>query len=209
MQCFPVPPGGEMKVRLGVTAPLRVENPQRAALLLPRILETNFESAHGLMHQMRLIAPAQATLTLTDADLQQPRAWQMARPSDAREAWADDPTDATFAIRQRLEEVAVVPPTHLALVLDGSQNMRTHWRALRDALRPYLEGPSKPASLSVHLAGDRALTWDGQGDVLLWLAKYRPSGGCETSLRWSRVGTGPQPARAAPFFGFMVRSRWP
>ncbi|HMY76323.1 MAG TPA: VIT domain-containing protein, partial [Blastocatellia bacterium] len=42
VQCFPVPPSGEMKIRFGVTAPVALESKQRGWLKLPGIAERNF-----------------------------------------------------------------------------------------------------------------------------------------------------------------------
>ena len=53
MQCFPVPPrGGEMKVRLGITAPLRLASAESGTLELPRFVEVNFESGRDLKHHI-------------------------------------------------------------------------------------------------------------------------------------------------------------
>lgn len=47
-QCFPVPPGGSMKIRLGITAPLDAQAP--AALFMPLIVERNFSMPEGTRH---------------------------------------------------------------------------------------------------------------------------------------------------------------
>jgi hypothetical protein len=49
MQCFPVPAGGEMKIRFGITAPCDGELWE-----LPRILERNFGTKDGLEHAVWL-----------------------------------------------------------------------------------------------------------------------------------------------------------
>jgi hypothetical protein len=49
MQCFPVPAGGEMKIRFGITAPFDGELWE-----LPRILERNFGTKDGLEHAVWL-----------------------------------------------------------------------------------------------------------------------------------------------------------
>src|SRR4029078_11001566 len=62
VQCSPVPAGGMMKIRLGVTAPLPVEAPERARLFLPHFLERNFRlegevHARGIQAKAPLTAP--------------------------------------------------------------------------------------------------------------------------------------------------------
>jgi hypothetical protein len=58
MQCFPVPPnGGTMKVRLGITAPLTLAGPDRAALAWPRFLERNFAVPRTFTHGVWLETP--------------------------------------------------------------------------------------------------------------------------------------------------------
>ncbi len=49
-QCFPVPPGGLMKIRLGITTPLDGES--AGHLLMPRIIERNFTISPQLMHTL-------------------------------------------------------------------------------------------------------------------------------------------------------------
>jgi hypothetical protein len=52
MQCFPVPPHGSMKVRIGVTAPLRLPTLGRGELSLPHFTEWNFDGAEDLRHAL-------------------------------------------------------------------------------------------------------------------------------------------------------------
>lgn len=49
MQCFPVPPGGTMKIRFGITAPL-----DGGLWEMPRVLERNFGTKEGLEHAVWL-----------------------------------------------------------------------------------------------------------------------------------------------------------
>ncbi len=66
-QCFPVPPNGSMKIRLGITAPLDVQAP--AALFMPLIVERNFIIPAEAKHAVWVQSP-QA--------LEVPTAWQKA-----------------------------------------------------------------------------------------------------------------------------------
>ena len=64
-QCFPVPPNGSMKIRLGITAPLDAQAP--AALFMPLIVERNFIIPPAAKHAVWVQSP-QA--------LEVPAAWQ-------------------------------------------------------------------------------------------------------------------------------------
>lgn len=66
-QCFPVPPNGSMKIRLGITAPLDAQAP--AALFMPLIVERNFIIPAAAKHSVWVQSP-QA--------LEVPAAWQKA-----------------------------------------------------------------------------------------------------------------------------------
>lgn len=54
-QCFPVPPGGSIKIRLGITAPLDAQAP--AALFMPLIVERNFSIPAGASHAVWVQSP--------------------------------------------------------------------------------------------------------------------------------------------------------
>jgi len=74
-QCFPVPPGGSMKIRLGITAPLDAQAP--AALFMPLIVERNFsipaEAKHAVWVQSP--QPLEVAGTWKDAAATQNGAW--------------------------------------------------------------------------------------------------------------------------------------
>ena len=52
MQCFPVPPGGEMKMRLGITSPMLLNGREKATLPLPCFLERNFSIPENVRHSV-------------------------------------------------------------------------------------------------------------------------------------------------------------
>ena len=54
-QCFPVPPNGSMKIRLGITAPLDAQAP--AALFMPLIVERNFSIPAAAKHAVWVQSP--------------------------------------------------------------------------------------------------------------------------------------------------------
>jgi len=113
VQCFPVPPGGEMKVRLGITTPLELNPAAEARFHLPWLLERNFgmteEGLHaGWIESAGPLAPAGPLLRpdrrpegrhvltgiLTDAELYcVSSAVDVPRAKDSGQAWTKDPRD--------------------------------------------------------------------------------------------------------------------
>ena len=55
VQCFPVPPAGVMKIRLGIIAPL---GPEAAGLVMPRIISRNFVAPRELAHAIWVQSPS-------------------------------------------------------------------------------------------------------------------------------------------------------
>ena len=54
VQCFPVPPNqGEMKIRLGITLPLVLEDETNAKLLMPHFVSKNFSIPDDVKHVVR------------------------------------------------------------------------------------------------------------------------------------------------------------
>ncbi len=52
MQCFPIPPGGGMKVRIGITTPLVMSDSRNGRLPIPKIIERNFRLPPNLEHAL-------------------------------------------------------------------------------------------------------------------------------------------------------------
>jgi hypothetical protein len=137
VQCFPIPPDGEMRIRLGITAPLNLDDRQDAVLALPRIVETNFPADRTLRHAvwvegtgtMRapgLLAdhtPAGASAVRGElADLTAPLHIQ--RNPTVAAAWTPDPRHPGQIILQRLTPAPPTPPSLLVIVLDTSRGMQ-------------------------------------------------------------------------------------
>ena len=157
VQCFPVPPGGIMKIRLGITAPCDERNGGKLAL--PVIIERNFSIGNELKHwvRSRWDGTVRDELEMLDANLLQARLQPL--PPAAPLVWTEDPfargaanvaAQPKFLSRQK---EAVVPrtPGRVIMVLDGSARLQPHATALREALA------SIPSNLpvTVLLATDR------------------------------------------------------
>jgi hypothetical protein len=114
MQCFPVPAdGGEMKVRVGITAPLQLRSETERGVHLPRMLETNFRPRIHFAHELwmdsdALLSRAGGTpvrtlrVRLSEADLSA-RSPILVTTTAPAASVTDDPTDPQSVIRQHIE----------------------------------------------------------------------------------------------------------
>ncbi|MEZ5401197.1 MAG: VIT domain-containing protein [Bryobacteraceae bacterium] len=128
VQCFPVPANGEMKIRIGVTAPV-LEGP----VMLPYFEELNFTppAAHSVW-----IDSARQTLRtrVADRDLRRPlHGWKSATPATL--AWTPDPFAPGHVVRQRIVEAPRRSFGKLIYVVDGSAAMAPYAEALGRQLR--------------------------------------------------------------------------
>ena len=180
VQCFPVPAGGTMKVRIGVTMPLLVETASRARMVLPHFVERNFAVAPELRHalwvdsdeglaaldggpaaeegeaaaQPVLVAERSGAASTVRGGLDDgalvKRSIVADRHAAAMASWANDPQEPTFDVVETLEPAAARPMGRVVVVLDGS-------RALADEaeeLREVLVKPPGGRAPSIVLAGD-------------------------------------------------------
>lgn len=204
VQGFPVPAGGEMKIRLGVTFPLLLDNLAQGAALLPLFLERNFDIPADKRHavwiesdvpvttmipQLSLEHPAAQQYilrgNLPDSDLSDTRgALQVQRPVEARESWARDPfqSQETF-VRQYIQEITVPAPARVIFVIDGSRGMKAAAPNVAAALSKLPEG----IEFGVLLASDTVEelvplqigTQAAYHKAAALLSKRRFQGGCD------------------------------
>jgi hypothetical protein len=131
-QCFPVPSGGEMRIRLGITMPLTASG-DLAVMTLPHIVERNFgqgktghavwvEAGSALETTSKTWRPERAPggayalrASLSDAMLEDPaQAVFLRRAPEDTITWTPDPKNPeTHVIRQRLER-PIRPPVRRA-----------------------------------------------------------------------------------------------
>ncbi len=145
VQCFPVPSNGEMKIRVGITFPLILENEAEATLLLPLLLERNFEIPEQVRHSVWMEATRSITTSykqlrvehpeenvyavrgeVSDPELSSLRVPIQARRSvEISGAWAPDHVrnDETL-IQQNIEATEIFAPSRVIIVVDGSYSMR-------------------------------------------------------------------------------------
>lgn len=173
VQCFPVPPKGTMRIKIGVTAPLQLDGESR--LLLPRFADRNFDfdGAH------EIAIPNAGSGDETGLPVTRPagdRWWMPARGGGA--------IVATVTPRRPLPKTVVV-------AVDGSVAMEPHREALLEALAgtPYqvlvsTDGaPTTPKDLrTFRFAGGRdnvpllreAARRAGPDGAILWIHAPQP-----------------------------------
>ena len=124
VQCFPVPAGGEMKIRLGVAAPME-RMAGRAYLMLPEFSDRNFS-----------VSAKPAVWTDTKSGPQ--REIRPGNPIWVEGAsgfvWTPDPFDAGYAIRQSEVRAAAARPKRTVVVVDGSGALAPLAREVQDAV---------------------------------------------------------------------------
>lgn len=186
VQCFPVPPGSQMKIRFGITAPLLLEDEKQAVLCLPHIVERNFGVASQSAHDIRLSSkqPLSASGTtwtfvpasgaegtsqdvgesytlaanLSDAQLFGPTAVIRARRSaESTEVLAPDKININgMSTRQRIVTKKSWAPSRVIFVIDGSCFMRSYIDSISSALTKLPAG----TQYSILCAGDEVVELD-------------------------------------------------
>lgn len=147
-QCFPVPPGGLMKIRLGLTAP--VED----GLRMPLIVERNFGIGGSFKHalwvqskdEMTGVEAVKAKDGLWSWQDEVPHAkWPQILVRSAKEplkmVWAEDKlagTEPKIVVRERIE--AVSSKRQLLVVIDASAKLAPHAAKVRESLQKLPEG---------------------------------------------------------------------
>jgi hypothetical protein len=161
VQLFPVQPAGEMKVRIGMTMPLRLMNAREGLLRLPYFNERNFEVRDDLRHAVWIESksPLQSSLAATtgknqgtmrafieDSRLMSPDASVIAARGDGDMVWSVDPRSQLHVVRQMISrDDQADRPQSVVLVVDGSQAMEHSAGAIAKQLE------TLPASVGVRL----------------------------------------------------------
>lgn len=172
VQLFPIPAGGDMKIRIGITAPLTLEASKAMQFQLPAFSERNFDIGLGLRHAVWV----ESTDTLQgSAGLESETGpggvsavrGQLAEPEPGQPvhavmapnvapaplAWSmDDKNDDGKVIVQTRSEMAVLVPSRVAIVIDGSASMRTSDKELARAVAAF----PQHVEMAVVFAGDDA-----------------------------------------------------
>lgn len=198
MQCFPVPAsGGTMKVRIGITAPLVLDSPDRGAFQWPEFLERNFKISPELKHAVWLESPMKISShnsalaasseaqkfslhgNIADGSF---GSVQVDRPAETRVVWT--PALATGQIiRQHIEESSQPATSRIVLVIDSSAGMKQWSDSLAEAIKQIPPG----AELAVVMANDSMLAPSPPSridqplisSIAVRLKRFQFSGGCD------------------------------
>ena len=157
VQCFPVPgQGGEMKVRIGITAPLVLEDEKHEELILPHFRDRNFRIPDNLTHAVwiesktRLQSDSKSLQmeqpsanlhavrgALLDAELLNPESSiRMFRTEGIAETWTRNPNKGDGeVVRQFVLEKENAARPRVVLVVDTSRAMKDSAREISAALR--------------------------------------------------------------------------
>jgi len=164
VQCFPVPPDqGEMKIRLGVTLPLVLEDETHAKLLMPHFVSKNFSIPDEVEHTISVQGKTamwpmnyawltnrqddvfSVAGTISDNELADNRSTIALNRHDVKEVWARDPFNPGFAINQSVTEHTPAHVRRIVVVIDTSATMRAYVPQIYHAIE------SLPAGFDVKL----------------------------------------------------------
>lgn len=158
LQCFPVPPKGEMKTRIRIASPMLIED-DRASLVLPRLVENNFEIA-GLMNtKVRSLTPlkTQPAFLKSGTSVESAEAsgtgYSATGTIDLNSSGSDvepivlardhnvPPVTKRFStgrqskvLTQRIEKFHEAPVKNVVIVIDASVAVRPHARTISQAI---------------------------------------------------------------------------
>jgi hypothetical protein len=221
VQCFPVPPGKTMKIRLGITAPLYPDAKAHAVMILPHFTERNFDIPGRTRHHLWLESKKPLRALGKDLTVEHPRDHLYAvrgEISDQRlvedkaliqikpfhpvdDVWTEDPLSrGRFVIRQRIVEKRIDKPAHVLFLIDGSRGMQPFIKDIVQSLKRF---PSD-ISAEIMVAGDRvAQIIDPERhsdetnlqDAAQRLLKMKCEGGCDNvrglDQAWERLAGRP------------------
>ncbi|WP_426164336.1 VIT domain-containing protein [Pseudoduganella sp. R-31] len=202
VQLFPIPPSGDMKIRLGITIPLVTQGQQAMHLRLPAFSERNFDLAPDLRHAVwfESAAPLKGSPGLraqagprgifaVRGELAEPlpahpmhTVWVPgARP--AALAWSTDEKGGDGKnVVQEVSEATAIPPQRVAIVIDGSASMLQRKHQLLEALASF----PRNIEMAVVFAGDETpslFLHDGTNSLLTrqYIGKLDFAGGRDNS----------------------------
>lgn len=168
MQLFPVPPQGEMKVRVGMTMPLKLNGANEGVLRLPYFQERNFELRDDLKHSVWIesksplrgagVAPSGSGIFRTDLEderLDERETVILASREDQSIAWSSDLRAPEYIVRQVIDaDQSTRGPGSLVIVMDGSTSVRKAAPRIAQALAALPES----AAVSLIFAHDEKKT---------------------------------------------------
>jgi hypothetical protein len=182
-QCFPVPPGGLMKIRLGITAPC--DEQTWGQLAMPVILERNFTIPENFQHRLASRADQEPVQERGVTTGELPGVFLKPPAPSAISVWAQDPfaqDEALYLVRMR-RPVWQARAKQLIVVVDASRSLAPHAAAIRETL---LAVPSH-IPLKVILTTDREPWVVGRSDLGAALVKSSFAGGRDSAPALKRA----------------------
>ena len=197
LQCFPVPPRGEMKIRLGITAPLVLSGNEAAAVRLPCFAERNFSIPSAQIHSLWVESdqpyrqfPGQLhgeekgsgrhvlRGMLSDDELGSADATiLMGRAPGAAEVWTPDPKDPPAYVIQKVVARRTPAKRQLLLVIDGSVGMAEHFAAVSEAVAGIVPGTEVRVLVAADTVQDASAADRGEKEPAALTARLRAVGG--------------------------------
>jgi hypothetical protein len=154
VQCFPVPPNkGQMKIRLGITIPLVLEDQTHARLIFPHFIDKNFALADRVVHVVSVSGkapmwPNNSTLItgrtentfsvngeVKDDALSERGSSITLTRYGARQMWSNDPFNPDFIITQSVVEHTPAHLQRIVLVVDTSASMQRYVGEIQTAIK--------------------------------------------------------------------------
>lgn len=126
LQLFPVPPAGQMKVRVGMTVPLQLTPAREGILHLPFFQERNFGLREKQQHAVWIESKAGAHPEVTRTQIADEKLADysiVAKRGGPSVAWALDTRSVGQVIRQTISDAASQAPAQIVIVVDGSSTM--------------------------------------------------------------------------------------
>ncbi len=171
LHCYPVPAQGEMKVRVAVVVPLKLHTLTEASVSLPRFIDNNFAIATDNVMSIRspekltmnyngirsgIAATGEKVLSGVIKEEELSGSGLSIRVSRAGTLGPNvirDPfIQRNSYIVQTIKKVDAPPPSHLIVVVDGSQSVKDHVKEIRSALQKLPSSVTK----SVIIASDQS-----------------------------------------------------
>ena len=198
-QCFPVPPKGQMKIKIGITIPLRLPNRSTATFNLPQILQHNFEIPKSTTHLLWLQSksPMDGNSSLLRPEEKSDGRFSLLgnlpndifakktvtitaiREPDVKMVWCKDNRDSKgrIVLQYFKDSEKEACPKSLYVVIDGSKKMKTHLAELKVAIAGLPEGMDVKILRAGHFVRELSLP----------LQKLTCQGGCDNAqaLRWA------------------------
>lgn len=152
VRAFPVPPNGEMKVRIGFTAPLHLADDAHGLLLLPHFNERNFAVAAEHSIWLESKNPIEATNPafrleakenlfavrgkLRNEDLSRTGSpVRAAKSPEIKTAWTRFAADSDKIVKQEIVQSAEAKFSNLIFVVDANQKMQEFQSEIAKAIR--------------------------------------------------------------------------